>query len=81
MADDLFPLGPDKTQYRKISSDYVSVETFRGQDMLTVEPEGIRLLAETALADINHLLRPGISSSSPAFWKTRSDRERPLRCL
>ncbi|SOC85949.1 fumarase, class I, homodimeric [Ensifer adhaerens] len=58
MADDLFPLGPDTTPYRKISSDYVSVETFRGQDILTVEPEGIRLLAETALADINHLLRP-----------------------
>ncbi|MDM9618900.1 fumarate hydratase [Rhizobium sp. S96] len=59
MADDLFPLGKDSTQYRKISSDYVSVDTFKGQDILTVEPEGIRLLAETAFADINHLLRPG----------------------
>ncbi|KQV27676.1 fumarate hydratase [Rhizobium sp. Root1203] len=59
MADDLFPLSKDSTPYRKISSDYVSVDTFRGQDILTVEPEGIRLLAETAFADINHLLRPG----------------------
>ena len=59
MADDLFPLGPDKTPYRKISSDYVSVDTFKGQEILTVEPEGIRLLAETALSEINHLLRPG----------------------
>ncbi|HBF28081.1 fumarate hydratase [Rhizobium sp.] len=59
MADDLFPLGEDKTPYRKITSDYVSVETFKGQEILTVEPEGIRLLAETALSDINHLLRPG----------------------
>ncbi|MBM7048019.1 MULTISPECIES: fumarate hydratase [Rhizobium] len=59
MADDLFPLGDDATPYRKISSDYVSVETFKGQDILTVDPEGIRLLAETAFADINHLLRPG----------------------
>lgn len=58
MADDLFPLSKDSTQYRKISSDYVSVDRFRGQDILTVEPEGIRLLAETAFADINHLLRP-----------------------
>ena len=59
MADDLFPLGKDTTQYRKISSDHVSVDNFKGQDILTVEPEGIRLLAETAFADINHLLRPG----------------------
>ncbi|MDF0663060.1 MULTISPECIES: fumarate hydratase [Rhizobium] len=59
MADDLFPLGKDTTPYRKISSDHVSVDSFKGQDILTVEPEGIRLLAETAFADINHLLRPG----------------------
>ncbi|MFP3546202.1 fumarate hydratase [Rhizobium sp. SIMBA_035] len=59
MADDLFPLGKDTTQYRKISSDYVSVDSFKGQEILAVEPEGIRLLAETAFADINHLLRPG----------------------
>ena len=59
MADDLFPLGADATPYRKISSDHVSVDSFKGQDVLTVEPEGIRLLAETAFADINHLLRPG----------------------
>ncbi len=59
MADDLFPLGADTTPYRKISSDYVSVDTFKGQEILSVDPEGIRLLAETAFADINHLLRPG----------------------
>ncbi|MEM9104388.1 MAG: fumarate hydratase [Pseudomonadota bacterium] len=54
----LFPLGEDKTPYRKISSDHVSVDNFRGQNILSVEPEGIRLLAEAAFADINHLLRP-----------------------
>lgn len=59
MADDLFPLGADTTPYRKISSDYVSVDSFKGQEILTIDPEGIRLLAETAFADINHLLRPG----------------------
>ncbi|ARM88717.1 fumarate hydratase class 1 [Rhizobium sp. CIAT894] len=59
MADDLFPLGKDNTPYRKISDDHVSVDSFKGQEILTVEPEGIRLLAETAFADINHLLRPG----------------------
>ncbi|MBP2445542.1 fumarate hydratase [Rhizobium leguminosarum] len=59
MADDLFPLGKDSTPYRKISGDHVSVDSFKGQEILTVEPEAIRLLAETAFADINHLLRPG----------------------
>ncbi|MCM2439736.1 fumarate hydratase [Agrobacterium vitis] len=59
MADDLFPLGEDTTPYRKLTADYVSVETFKGQEILTVDPEGLRLLAETALSDINHLLRPG----------------------
>lgn len=59
MADDLFPLAKDNTPYRKLTSDYVSVDTFKGQDVLTVEPEGMRLLAETAFAEINHLLRPG----------------------
>ncbi len=59
MADDLFPLGADSTPYRKISSDHVSVDSFKGQEILSVDPEGIRLLAETAFADINHLLRPG----------------------
>jgi fumarate hydratase class I len=59
MAEDLFPLGKDKTEYRKLSGDFVSVEKFRGQDVLTVEPEGLRLLAETAFIDINHLLRSG----------------------
>lgn len=55
----MFPLGEDKTPYRKLTADYVSVDTFKGQEILTVEPEGLRLLAEAAFADINHLLRPG----------------------
>jgi len=59
MADDLFPLGEDTTTYRKITSDHVTSETFNGREILTVAPEGLRLLAEAAMADINHLLRPG----------------------
>lgn len=55
----MFPLGEDTTPYRKLTSDYVSVDTFKGQEILTIEQEGLRLLAEAAFADINHLLRPG----------------------
>ena len=35
------------------------VEQALGREMLVVEPEAIRLLAEQAMIDINHLLRPG----------------------
>ena len=63
MADpiiaDLFQLAKDETPYRTLSSDHISVERFRGEEMLVIEPEALRLLADTAFADINHLLRPG----------------------
>jgi len=59
VANDLFPLGPDTTPWRKLTDKHVGVESFRGQDILTVETEGLRLLAEAAFGDINHLLRPG----------------------
>ncbi len=35
------------------------MDTFKGQEVLTVDSEGLRLLSEAAFADINHLLRPG----------------------
>lgn len=55
----LFPLAADDTPYRKLTSDFVSLDRFRGQDILTVETEALRLLSEAAFSDINHLLRPG----------------------
>ncbi|AQS41302.1 MAG: Hydro-lyase, Fe-S type, tartrate/fumarate subfamily, beta region [Candidatus Tokpelaia hoelldobleri] len=62
MADnsktEIFPLGQDSTPYRKLTSDHVSTATFRDEDILVVEPEGLKLLADAAFADINHLLRP-----------------------
>jgi len=54
----LFPLGPDKTKYRKITSDGVKVEKIMGEEVVTVSAEAIRALAEAAFIDINHLLRP-----------------------
>ncbi|HEV2629014.1 MAG TPA: fumarate hydratase [Pseudolabrys sp.] len=54
----LFPLGPDKTKYRKITSDGVKVEKVMGEEVVTVSREAIRALAEAAFIDINHLLRP-----------------------
>jgi fumarate hydratase class I len=55
----LFPLGKDTTTYRKLSADGVRTETVLGREMVVVEREAIRALAEQAFIDINHLLRPG----------------------
>jgi len=54
----LFPLGPDTTTYRKLSSAGVRTEKVMGQDVLVIEREAIRALSEAAFTDINHLLRP-----------------------
>src|SRR5215831_15962336 len=54
----LFPLGPDKTLYRKLEISGVKVEKVMGKDMLVIEREVLRALSEAAFTDINHLLRP-----------------------
>ena len=56
---DMFPLKPADPQWRKLTSDFVSTDSWRGKEMLIVEPEALRLLSEAAFMDINHLLRPG----------------------
>jgi fumarate hydratase class I len=54
---EIFPLGPDTTEYRLVSTEGVSqVETPLGT-FLKVTPEAITLLTQTAMRDIAHLLR------------------------
>eukprot|EP00752_Nemacystus_decipiens_P017826 g15982.t1 len=49
----------DPTEYRKLSSEGVSVvKGPEGKEFLKVEPEALRLLCSTAMVDIAHLLRP-----------------------
>jgi len=55
----LFPLGKDTTPYRKLTADGVRVESVMGKDVVVVDRDALRLLAEAAFIDINHLLRPG----------------------
>ena len=57
---DLLPLdaAADDTQYRKLTSDYVSTFEAGGRTFLQVDPEGLRLLTAEAMRDISHLLRP-----------------------
>ncbi len=54
----IFSIAEDDTPYRLLSADYVAADTFGGRAILRVEPAALTLLAETAIRDISHLLRP-----------------------
>jgi fumarate hydratase class I len=55
---ELLPLGQDQTAYRLLTTEHVSTQSFDGQNVLKVGPEGLSLLAEAAFKDVSHLLRP-----------------------
>ena len=52
-----FPVGADKTKYYLLTKEHVSVSTFEGKEMLKVAPEGLTLLARTAIRDVSFMLR------------------------
>ena len=54
---DLFPLGPDETSYRHLTSEHVSTARFEGQEILMVAPEGLTALAREAFRDVSFLYR------------------------
>ena len=56
---DILPLGDDPSPYRLLTKDFVSTFEAAGKTFLKVEPEALTLLAQHALRDISHLLRPG----------------------
>jgi fumarate hydratase class I len=56
---EMFPLGNDTTPYRLLTTDYVSTATFEGREILKVDPRALTLLADQAMRDTQHLLRPG----------------------
>ena len=57
--EDLLPIGADETPYRLLTTEGVEVvEGPGGRQFLQVAPEALRLLAETAMEDIAHYLRP-----------------------
>ena len=55
--EDLLPVGPDKTEYRKLSSDGVTTFQAEGMNFLKVSPAAIQNLTEVAMHDISHYLR------------------------
>ncbi len=54
---DPFPVAPDSTKYRPITSDFVSTATFDGQEILKVAPEALTALAREAFRDVSFLYR------------------------
>jgi fumarate hydratase class I len=63
MADfhyqETFELGPDTTEYRRLTAEHVSVTPMEGRRILKVEPAALRLLAGQAVRDVSHLFRTG----------------------
>ena len=53
-----FPLTHEDTEYYLLTSDYVSVTEFQGQEMLKVDPQALTLLAQQAFHDASFMLRP-----------------------
>src|SRR6056297_2687492 len=53
----MFALGPDTTEYRCLTTEYVALDRFDGKDVLTVAPEGLEMLCEQAFTDVAHLYR------------------------
>jgi len=54
---DLLPLGEDKTKYRLVSTEGVSVVKLGDKEFLQVEPSALEKLTAEAIHDINHYLR------------------------
>ena len=52
-----FPILGDKTEYRKITSDYVKVVNYGNREVLEIDPKGLEVLAQEALSDVSFYLR------------------------
>ena len=56
---EIFRLGADDTEYRRLTDEYVETASFAGETVLKVAPEALGRLATEAYRDVSHLLRPG----------------------
>ncbi|HYA49456.1 MAG TPA: fumarate hydratase, partial [Burkholderiales bacterium] len=67
----MFPLGPDKTAYDRLTADHVSAAAFEGRGLVKVAPAGLTLLAEKAFHDVAFFLRPSHLEGLAAIFKDR----------
>ncbi len=54
---EMFPLGPDTTEYYHLTSEYVKTENWGGHEFLVVDPEALTVLARQATHDNAFILR------------------------
>ena len=54
---EMFPTGPDTTDYRLLSTDFVEIVLWQDQSILKVDPLALTLLAKQAFIDVAHLYR------------------------
>src|SRR5574343_557238 len=54
---DPYPIQRDKTEYRKISSDYVEVVKVGNREILNIDPKALEVLAQEAMSDVSFYLR------------------------
>lgn len=54
---DPFPIVKDDTKYKLVTTDYVKVEKLGDREILTIQPEGLELVAKEALKDVSFYLR------------------------
>lgn len=52
-----YPILVDKTEYRKITSEYVKVVNYGNREVLEIDPKGLEVLAQEALSDVSFYLR------------------------
>jgi fumarate hydratase class I len=55
----MFPLGPDRTPWKKLDIQGVRTTSCDGVSILRVAPDALSELAVRAFHDVSHLLRPG----------------------
>jgi fumarate hydratase class I len=55
----MFPLGPGRTEWKRLEIPGVSTVTCDGRTVLKIAPEALSELAFQAFRDVSHLLRPG----------------------
>ena len=53
----MFQLGEDKTEYRLLTKEGVTLSEFEGKEIVKVSPEALTLLAQQAFHDVEFMLR------------------------
>ena len=77
---EMFPLGEDTTPYRQLTTEHVATREVDGREILEVDAQALTLLADQAMRDCQHLLRPGhLAQLRKIIDDPEASGERPLR--